>query len=282
MSKNTNYDKLIERLAISLAKSDGEENLADLLADRRNETPAEESTYVEYIEAVTGMIENAGMKDLLTILSISARTAKDTPTLASDLDEIEEFIAVRERDIFEISRQLDSDQIMQSVDRPEDWRKMAQKALYFKRRDLAFGHRIRLKALRNLTSKTTLEDDLAWDKVLRKEMSGAEFNKSPEVARKLKMRIESLEKINKELEAARAKEKSQRIHLTTRENIGRQTILAYLRIHAPDHVEAALTHCSSVQSEYDQCPQHREEIYRGLKNFEKASILEANKEASCA
>lgn len=240
---------LYERLAEALAGVDGDAELAAFCRDRTAAEDQEENVFLDYIEVVEEMIQDAGLRAAFQVVGQLAGPAPTgSDETGFDLDRIEDFIAQREFEILSIGGQLDRSEKTPMTEGKEAWRASARYALDMKRQELVVAHRLRLKVLRQNQEGAT--EAPIWDD----EASANAARIIAAQGRRPKKASTIIDTLEERLAAAvkRAeKERRNRIFLVDRAVLARMHLLSCLRAATPDLVEPALARCGELQSALD-------------------------------
>lgn len=212
-----NRDWLAARLAGAMAKLDGE--IEPFLEGRSDDAPAESAELrAEYLADARDILEATGLFDSLALSCKLMAPGTVVITEKMNLDQIEAFIARRMENLQSVELQLQGWEDGRLHYRDEEWAMRARKALDKIRRDIAFGHKLRLKVMRN--------EDFA------------------EV-------VAGRDQYIAQLTEAKRQERAKRLHITGRLAVEIATMKALLRERAPGLVDEMYARLDEAVTAYD-------------------------------
>lgn len=208
---------LVMRFAAAMARVDDNHQS---FFDGRAEDALDDDRQIreDYIDDAREILEASRMLDNLALTSGFFRTGSDTLTRGMTLDAIEAFLAQREATALSVRQQLAIWKQGDDCGRDADWATRAGRFLSKVTRDIEFGHKMRLKVMR--------------DRDFAHVIAGRDEN------------IANLLRVNR-------KEKAHRVHLTDRARAEMTGVLDAIKAQAPEILEAVYAARSKAVERFD-------------------------------
>lgn len=208
---------IIARLAAAMARVD--DNHGAFYDGRASDALEDDRQLREdYLTDARDILEASRMLDNLALVAGFFRQGADEITRAMDLDAIEAFLAQREATALSVQQQLVIWRQGEDGGRDADWASRAGRFLSKVQRDIEFGHKIRLKIMR--------------DRDFAHLIAGRD------------KQIETLLDVNRT-------EKKRRVYLTDRAHAEMQGVLALIGAAAPELLEATHEARSTAVQAYE-------------------------------